>query len=64
MARAQKATVKILPPPILLEVGDKVIPERSDSIYVVTRVHSDRKCVDVNLPGVYLSRFNEDVSQL
>jgi hypothetical protein len=45
------------------QVGDRVIPERSDSVWKITGVRSESS-VDLELPGTYLTRFRQDVSTL
>ena len=39
------------------QVGDKVIPERSDSIWVITQVSPNGEEVNLNLEGTNLDRF-------
>jgi hypothetical protein len=46
------------------QVGDRVIPEGSDSEWKVASVRSEGKYVDLELPGTYLTRFRQDVSTL
>jgi hypothetical protein len=43
------------------QLGDRVIPERSDSVWKIMSVRSESS-VDLELPGTYLSRFRQDVS--
>jgi hypothetical protein len=63
MAKARKkAEYPTLPlaeptPPPLPQVGDRVIPERSDSEWKVTSVCPEGKYVDLELSGTKLSRF-------
>jgi hypothetical protein len=70
MAKARKkATHPTLPlspatPPPMPQVGDRVIPEGSDSEWKITSVRSEGKYVDLELPGTYLTRFRQDVSTL
>jgi hypothetical protein len=70
MAKARKkAEHPTLPlaaptPPPMPQVGDRVIPEGSDSEWKVTSVRSEGKYVDLGLPGTYLTRFRQDVSTL
>jgi hypothetical protein len=45
------------------QVGDRVIPERSESVWKIMRVRSESS-VDLELPGTYLTRFRQDVSTL
>ena len=56
MPKSRKTSVipETLPVP---HVGDKVIPERSDSVWVVSHVSSDGKEVNLNLEGTNLDRF-------
>ena len=56
MAKAGKPAAKP-ESPLIPQVGDKVIPERSDSTWVITHVSSDGKEVSLNLPGTNLERF-------
>jgi hypothetical protein len=44
-------------PPSLPQVGDKVIPERSESTWVITHVSPDGNEVNLNLEGTNLERF-------
>jgi hypothetical protein len=46
------------------QVGDKVIPERSEATYVITGVRSGGEYVDLKLPGTNLTRFHVDVATL
>jgi hypothetical protein len=46
------------------QVGDRVIPERSDSEWKITSVRSEGKYVNLELPGTSLTRFNVDVNTL
>jgi len=46
------------------QVGDRVIPEGSDSEWKITSVRSEGKYVDLELPGTYLTRFRQDASTL
>jgi len=39
------------------QVGDKVIPERSESTYIVSRVSPDGSEVDLSFPGTNIERF-------
>jgi hypothetical protein len=70
MAKARKkAEHPTLPlaeptPPPMPQVGDRVIPEGSDSEWLITSVRSEGKYVDLELPGTYLTRFRQDVSTL
>jgi hypothetical protein len=45
------------------QIGDRVIPERSDSVWKIMSVRSENS-VDLELPGTYLTRFRQDVSTL
>jgi hypothetical protein len=63
MAKARKqavASVAQTPP----QVGDRVIPERSESTYVITKVRSGGEYVDLELPGTNLDRFHVEVATL
>ncbi|NYF88899.1 hypothetical protein RBB79_05120 [Tunturiibacter empetritectus] len=74
MARARKKVEHpILPlgepqspatPPPMPQVGDRVIPERSDSEWKITSVRSEGRYVDLEFPGTYLTRLHVDVSTL
>jgi hypothetical protein len=46
--------------PPIPQVGDKVIPARSDLIWTVTHVSADGSKVNLNLPGIYLFRVRSD----
>jgi hypothetical protein len=46
------------------QVGDRVIPEGSDSEWKITSVRSEGRYVDLEMPGTYLTRFRQDVSTL
>jgi hypothetical protein len=64
MAKARKQAVippETPPPP---QVGDKVIPERSEATYVISKVRGDGQYADLELPGTNLTRFHVDVSTL
>jgi hypothetical protein len=50
--------------PALPQVGDMVIPDRSESTFVITSVRSGGKYVNLSLPGTNLDRFHVDVSTL
>jgi hypothetical protein len=63
MAKARKQAVAPETPP-LPQVGDKVIPERSEATYVITGVRSGGEYVDLELPGTNLTRFHVDVASL
>jgi hypothetical protein len=63
MAKARKQAAAPEPPP-LPQVGDKVIPERSEATYVITGIRSGGEYVDLELPGTNLTRFHVDVSTL
>jgi hypothetical protein len=63
MAKARKQVAAPEPPP-LPQVGDKVIPERSEATYVISKVRGDGQYVDLELPGTYLNRFHVDVATL
>jgi hypothetical protein len=69
MAKARKKTEHpTLPlaapnPPRKPQIGDRVIPERSDSVWKIMSVRSESS-VDLELPGTYLTRFRQDVSTL
>lgn len=62
MAKARKQVAAPEPPPP--QVGDKVIPERSEATYVITGIRSGGEYVDLELPGTNLNRFHVDVSTL
>jgi hypothetical protein len=62
MAKSRKAPEPETP--FMPQVGDKVIPERSDSTFVITSVRSEGRFVDLNLPGTNLDRFHVDVQTL
>jgi|ERR1700733_2833526 len=70
MAKASKKathpTLSLAPPspPPMLQVGNRVIPEGSDSEWKITSVRSEGKFVDLELPGTYLTRFRQDASTL
>jgi hypothetical protein len=51
-------------PPPMPEVGDRVIPERSDSEWKITSVRSEGRYVDLEFPGTYLTRLHVDVATL
>jgi hypothetical protein len=69
MAKARKkAEHPTLPlaapnPPRKPQIGDRVIPERSESVWKIMSVRSESS-VDLELPGTYLTRFRQDVSTL
>jgi hypothetical protein len=69
MAKAPKKSTNLtLPlaapsPPRMPQIGDRVIPERSDSVWRITSVRSESS-VDLELPGTYLTRFRQDESTL
>jgi hypothetical protein len=66
--KAEHPTLPLGPPtpslPPMPQVGDRVIPERSDSEWKVTSVRSEGRYVNLELPGTSLTRFNVDVSTL
>src|ERR1700733_15691675 len=70
MAKARKKaahpTLPLAPPapPPMPQIGDRVIPERSDSEWKITNVSSSGRYVDLELPGTYLTRFHQDVATL
>jgi hypothetical protein len=70
MAKARKKaahpTLPLAPPspPPMPQIGDRVIPEGSDSEWKITSVRSEGKYVDLEMPGTYLTRFRQDVSTL
>jgi hypothetical protein len=73
MAKARKkATHPTLPlgppqpttPLPMPQIGDRVIPERSDSEWKITSISASGKYVDLELPGTYLTRFHQDVATL
>jgi hypothetical protein len=51
-------------PPPAPQVGDKVIPERSESTYIVTRVSPDGSELDLSLPGTNIERFRVKTATL
>jgi hypothetical protein len=51
-------------PPLVPQIGDRVIPERSDSEFIITGVRSEGRFVDLELPGTNLTRFMVDVETL
>jgi hypothetical protein len=63
MAKSRKP---ISPPEPSLDpqVGDKVIPERSENTWVITSVTSSGKYVNLELPETSLDRFHVDVETL
>src|SRR5271163_1302004 len=63
--RASHPTTPLAPTsaPHVPKVGDRVIPERSDSVWKIKNVRSESS-VDLELPGTYLTRFRQDVSTL
>jgi hypothetical protein len=63
MAKARKQAAVPKAPP-LPQVGDKVIPERSEATYVIIGIRSGGEYVDLELPGTNLNRFHVDVSTL
>jgi hypothetical protein len=63
MAKARKRVVEP-EPPLVPQVGDKVIPERSESTFVITSVRSEGRYVDLELPETTLTRFHVDVETL
>jgi hypothetical protein len=70
MAKARKkAEHPTLPladptPPPMPQVGDRVIPARSDSEWKVTGVWPEGRFVDLELPGTKLTRFRVDTGTL
>jgi hypothetical protein len=56
MAKARSLAVKP-ESPSMPQVGDKVIPERSDSTWVITHVSPNGEEVSLNLEGTNLDRF-------
>ncbi|HTF70031.1 MAG TPA: hypothetical protein VK638_45870 [Edaphobacter sp.] len=50
--------------PLAPQVGDKVIPERSESTYIVTRVSPDGSEVDLSFPGTNIERFRVKTATL
>lgn len=63
MPKPRKQTSAPEQPP-LAQVGDKVIPERSEATYVITGIRSGGEYVDLKLPGTNLTRFHVDVATL
>lgn len=64
MAKPRKRVAAAPEPPPLPQVGDKVIPERSEAIYAITAIRSNGDRVDLNIPGTNLYRFNVDFATL
>jgi hypothetical protein len=70
MAKARKRdlhpTLPLTAPtiPAMPQIGDRVIPERSDSEWKITSISASGKYVDLELPGTYLTRFHQDVATL
>jgi hypothetical protein len=64
MAKVARRPAAAPKTPLLPQVGDKVIPERSESTYVIIKVRSGGQYVDLELPGTNLDRFHVDVSTL
>ena len=73
MAKARKkASPPTLPlgppeppvPPPMPQVGDRVIPTRSESEWKITGVWPDGKYVDLELPGTKLTRFRVETNEL
>jgi hypothetical protein len=63
MPKARKPTAK--PEPASMpQVGDKVIPERSEFTWVITHVSSDGNEVNLNLPGTNLDRYRVSAEKL
>jgi hypothetical protein len=56
MPKARKATATVEPPSIP-QIGDKVIPEGSDSAWVVTQVSPSGDEVSLGFEGTNLDRF-------
>jgi hypothetical protein len=56
MAKARKPAVNP-EPPSMPRIGDKVIPERSESTWVITHVSPSGEEVNLNLEGTNLERF-------
>lgn len=54
--------VAAVPPPP--QVGDRVIPERSDSEWKISKVRGSGNYVDLELPGTTLARLHVDVATL
>jgi len=50
--------------PLAPQVGDKVIPERSESTYIVSRVSPDGCEVDLSFPGTNIERFRVKTATL
>jgi hypothetical protein len=70
MAKARKkAEHPTLPlgehtPPPMPQIGDRVIPARSDLEWKITSVWPEGKYVDLELPGTKLTRFRVETSTL
>jgi hypothetical protein len=56
MAKSRKNAPPSDTPP-LPQVGDKVLPPRSEMVYEVSRVHVGGDEVDLHVPGTNLERF-------
>jgi hypothetical protein len=56
MPKARKSAAKPESPP-MPQVGDKVIPERSESTWVITHVSPDGNEVNLNFEGTNFNRF-------
>jgi hypothetical protein len=56
MPKSRKPAAKS-EPPLMPQIGDKVIPERSDSTWLITHVSPSGEEVNLNLEGTNLDRF-------
>jgi hypothetical protein len=63
MAKSRKPISEPEPPPDP-QVGDRVIPERSDITFMITGVRKDARYVDLAAVGFNLTRFHVDVETL
>jgi hypothetical protein len=66
--KAAHPTLPLGPPqslaPPVPQIGDRVIPERSDSEWKISEVRYEGKYVNLELPGTNLTRRHVDVSTL
>jgi hypothetical protein len=66
--KAAHPTLPLGPPqslaPAVPQIGDRVIPERSDSEWKISEVRYEGKYVNLELPGTNLTRRHVDVSTL
>jgi hypothetical protein len=57
MPKARKNAATESDTPIMPQVGDKVIPPRSEMVYEILHVHHGGGEVDLHVPGMNLDRF-------